>query len=209
MVKDHSERKQQRTGKGEEKEVKLDLTLGLGGIFRGLGTLLDLASELAQKAEQFQTEVKTKEPAGPVGGPRGLHGIKTETRAGSVGGPRGLHAVYGFSIRLGGEGRPIIESFGNIREKEGKGPVVDETREPITDLLDEGDHFLVVAELPGTEERDVRWQLKDDILIISSESGDRKYYKELLLPAAVEEKRIESSCKNGVLQLKLWKAKSA
>lgn len=174
-------------------KAKTDPSFGLGGIFRGLGNLVDLASELAEKAEKFQGE------AGEV---------RKEGRVGPVGGPKGLQAVYGFSIRVGGQGRPIIESFGNVREEKGKGPVVDEVREPVTDLLDEGEYFLMVAELPGTEEADIHWELKEDILIISAGSGDRKYYKELLLPSAVDGKKVVSSCKNGILEIRLWKVKS-
>lgn len=37
-------------------------------------------------------------------------------------------------------------------EKEGKGPVVDDMREPIVDTLDEGEFLLAAAELPGVDE---------------------------------------------------------
>jgi HSP20 family protein len=82
---------------------------------------------------------------------------------------------------------------------------VDEVRGPIVDLLDEGEYYLAVAELPGIEETQVQWKLKEDILIVSAESADRKYYKELLLPSRVDEKRVSRSYKNGILELKLWK----
>jgi HSP20 family protein len=174
----------------DKDKPKIDATLGLGGIFKGLGSLLEMASELAQKAEKLQTE------------------SGEEMRVGSIGSPKGLHAVYGVSMRVGLGGQPILEKFGNIREKAGKGPVVDEVREPIVDLLDEEGYFSVVAELPGMEETAVHWKLKDDILIISGESAERKYYKELLLPARVDESRISGAYKNGILELKLWKLSS-
>jgi HSP20 family protein len=175
--------------KREEQKNKptIDAALGLGGIFKGLGSLLEMVSGLAQKAEKFETE------AG--------EGVRT----GSIGSPGGLHAVYGVSVRVGLGGQPVIEQFGNVREKAGEGPVVDEVREPIVDLLDEGEYYLAVAELPGVEETQVQWKLKEDILIVSAESGDRKYYKELLLPSRVDEKRVSRSYKNGILELKLWK----
>jgi HSP20 family protein len=173
--------------KGEKDKPKVDATLGLGGLFKGLGSLLEIASELAQKAEKFQTETG-----------EGM-------RVGSFGTPKGLQAVYGVSVRVGLGGQPIVEKFGNVREKAGKGPVVDEVREPIVDLLDEEQYLLVVAELPGMEESAVQWKLKDDILIVSAESGERKYYKELLLPAHVDENRVSQSYNNGILELKLWK----
>lgn len=164
-----------------------DVAFGLGGIFKGLGDFLEMASNLSQKAEQLQGE------AG-----EGM-------RVGSFGSPKGLHAVYGVSVRVGAGGQPVVEHFGNMREKPGKGPVVDEVREPIADLLDEDDHFLVVAELPGMAESEVQWKIKDDILIISGESGDRKYHKELLLPSRIQEDKVSAAYKNGILELKLWK----
>jgi HSP20 family protein len=58
------------------------------------------------------------------------------------------------------------------------------------------------------EESAVHWKLNDDILVISGESAGRKYYKELLLPARVDESRISGAYKNGILELKLWKQSS-
>jgi HSP20 family protein len=55
------------------------------------------------------------------------------------------------------------------------------------------------------EDSAVQWKIQDDILTISGESGDRKYHKEVLLPSPVDEKKVSSSYKNGILELKLWK----
>jgi HSP20 family protein len=177
-----SQEKNEHNGK-----PKIDVSLGLGGIFKGLGNLLEAAAQLAQNAEKLQEEGK------PVGS------------TGTFGTPSGLQAVYGFSVRVGPQGQPVFEKFGNIREKPGKGPAVDEVREPIVDVLDEGDHLLVVAELPGTAEEAVRWEIRDDILILSAQSASRKYHKEMVLPARVDENRTTSSYQNGILELKLWK----
>lgn len=178
--------------KHEDKDnPKVDMAFGLGGIFKGLGDFLEMASNLAQKAEKLQTESG-----------EGM-------RVGTFGSPKGLQAVYGVSVRVGAGGQPVVEHFGNLREKPGKGPVVDEVREPIADLLDEDDHFLVVAELPGMEEAGVKWKIQDDILIISGESAGRKYHKELLLPSRIDESKVSGSYKNGILELKLWKASAS
>jgi len=46
--------------------------------------------------------------------------------------------VFGFSVKTGPDGFPIFEDFGNTRIKpfksEGKEPVVDTSREPLTDI---------------------------------------------------------------------------
>lgn len=168
-----------------EKRVKkgnIGLNLGLGGILKGIGSLIDLAAELAEKA-----------PDGVV-------------KEGQIGDDKGLKAVYGFSVKVGGEGRPTVQQFGNVRE-EARGPVVDEVREPMVDTFDEGDFILVVAEMPGVDESDTKYEIKGDILIISGETGDRKYYRELLLPAPVDEGKVSHSSRNGILEIKLWKTK--
>lgn len=178
--------KEVRVMKEPEHEGRVSVDVSLGGIFKGLGSLLDLVSGLTEKAEKLQGEVRKEGEIDPLGA-------------------KGLRAVYGFSVRLGGEGRPTIHSFGNVREEKGKGPVVDEVREPMTDLFVEGDHLLIVAELPGVDESETKYEIKDDVLIISAQSGDKKYYKELLLPTPVDAGRTSAFCKNGILEVKLWK----
>jgi HSP20 family protein len=171
-----------KTRRSEDKgQVSFDL--GLGGLFKGLGSLLEFATELA---EQAPTEVTREGQVGPIG-------------------DKGLKAVYGFSVKVGGGGRPTVESFGNVREKEGKGPVVDDVREPMVDTFDEGAFLLVVAELPGVDEKDITYDIQQDILVISGQTGERKYSKEVLLPSAVEAEKSSSAYKNGILEIKLWK----
>lgn len=167
--------------KGKSRE-KPDIDFGLGSIFKGFGSFLDILSEMAEKGDseiKREGEISSKE--------------------------KGFKAVYGFSVKIGGEGRPLVEHFGNIREDKEKGPVVDEVREPIVDVFDEGNHLVVVAELPGVDEKDIKYELKDDILIISAETGNKKYYKETLLPTPVNKEKISSSYRNGIFEMKLWK----
>lgn len=172
------------TMKKREEREHATLDVGLGGIFKGLGTLLELASKLDQEGA---TEARREGEIGPLGG-------------------KGFKAVYGISVKLGGEGRPTIEQFGNVREDEHKGPVVDEVREPIVDRFDEGDYLLLVAEMPGVDEADIEYQVEGDILILSAETGDKKYHKEVLLSTPVDTEKSSSSYKNGIFELKLWKA---
>jgi len=163
-----------------EKERNISFDLGLGGIFKGIGSLIDLASDLAEKSPSEMVQ------------------------EGQIGDDKGVNAVYGFSVKLGGGARPTVQQFGNVRE-EAQGPVVDEVREPMVDTFDEGDFILVVAEMPGVDESDTKYEIKGDILILSGETGDRKYYKELLLPSPIDEEKTSYSNRNGIVELKLWK----
>jgi len=115
-----------------------------------------------------------------------------------------MKGVYGFSIKTMTGGRPVVESFGNIK-KTPKGPTVEEEREPLTDVFDEKEEVRVYAEMPGVNEEDIKLDLKGDILDILAKSGDRKYHKEILLPVKVKSETLISSYKNGILEVKIRK----
>jgi len=116
-----------------------------------------------------------------------------------------MKGVYGFTIRTmvgpSGERRPIVQPFGNIKRTP-KGPVVEETREPIIDIFEEGDIVQIVAELPGVTEQEIHYEIHGDVITLST-SGKRKYYKEILLKSPVEEGSAQASYKNGMFELKL------
>lgn len=173
---------EKRTRKPEG-EIKIDL--GFGDLFKGLGNFLDVLSDLVDKAD----EIKEKTGEFTVG----------KTASGEP-----IRGVYGFTIRTMSGGSPKVESFGNIRETE-KGPVVDETREPIVDIFDEQDAILVVIELPGVAETEIELSVEDDILTLKT-TGKRRYAKEILLPAAVDAASMTHSYKNGILEVRANKA---
>jgi len=160
------------------------IDLGLGGMFKGIGDFIDLLSEMVEegKAEVSRTgEFRVK-------------GMGEKARG-----------VYGFTVRTGLGGIPRVERFGNIRSTE-RGPVVAEVREPLVDVFDEGDNVLVVIELPGVAEEEVSVEVKDDVLSLEAK-GERRYAKEVLLPYRVDAATMRKGCKNGVLEVRLSKAK--
>jgi HSP20 family protein len=72
----------------------------------------------------------------------------------------------------------------------------------MVDVLEEEDHVLVLAELPGIGKNDVHLELVDDVLTIAAEQGEKKYRKEVLLPCSVSKERMQVACNNGVLEIK-------
>jgi HSP20 family protein len=118
--------------------------------------------------------------------------------------------VYGYSVTMGPDGKPIIREFGNVRPKAGAFPgraafEVKEEREPLVDTIVEDDTIKVVAEVPGVEKDDIKLQCTENSLVISVDSEKRKYYKELDLPEAVDPDSAKASYKNGVLEVALKK----
>lgn len=116
--------------------------------------------------------------------------------------------IYGYRIYIGPDGKPHIEEFGNVKRFRGK-PVVTEEREPLVDVLETQDEVTVVAELPGVEKDKINIEVSEDKrkLIIKASDTNRKYYKEVDLPAEVEPDSAKANYKNGVLEVKLKKIK--
>lgn len=112
--------------------------------------------------------------------------------------------VYGFSMSLGPDGKPVIREFGNVQSSR-FGPQLREEREPLVDIIEEDEYVVVVAEIPGVEKDDINLNTTEDHLTISVDTPNRKYSKELALPARVDHKSARASYKHGVLEVRLRK----
>jgi HSP20 family protein len=113
--------------------------------------------------------------------------------------------VYGYSLTVGPDGKPIIRQFGNINPSR-RGPQIKEQREPLIDVMAINGEVKVVVELPGVDKKEVKLRVIDDVLTISVDTPNRKYYKDVKLPYEVKTKDTKTSFKNGVLELTLRKA---
>ncbi len=114
--------------------------------------------------------------------------------------------VYGYSMTIGPDGKPVINEFGNVQPSI-RGPTIKEEREPLVDVVSIDSEIKVVAELPGVDKQDIKLHVLDDMLTISVEQTERKYYKEVKLPTNVEPEGAKTSYKNGVLEVTLKKTK--
>jgi HSP20 family protein len=179
-----------------ERRPEIDLGLGgkglLGGFFKGLSSLIDLADKVTQEGGKV-------EKSGEF----------------TVKGAKDVTGVYGFSVRTmagpGGIARPVVRPFGDIsklrveKEARPKGPIVEETREPFVDLFDEGGFIRLVAEMPGVAEANLVCEIQGDDVLQLSTTGKKKYSKELLLPAKVDPGSLVKNYTNGVLEIQLRK----
>jgi len=169
--------------KHSEKTSEGSIDLGLGGILKGFGDLVERLGELAETGEQLS---RTGE----------IHGTDKQVKG-----------IYGFTVKVGlGGDQPRVEPFGNIRkDRESGRTVVQEVREPAVDVFEEDDHVLVVAEMPGIGAEDVQVTVEDDLLTISAARGDKKYRKEVLLPASATLEKTQITCNSGVVEIKCMK----
>jgi HSP20 family protein len=115
--------------------------------------------------------------------------------------------VYGYSMKIGPDGKPEIQEFGNIK-KSLKGPQVKEEREPLVDIMETNSDVHVVVELPGVEKSDIKLHGTDDSLTISVDTANYKYYKDVELPVKVRVREAKSTYKNGVLEVVLPRAEA-
>lgn len=124
--------------------------------------------------------------------------------------------VYGYSMKIGPDGKPEIREFGNIKPglrpsgfsfKPRRNIDVKSEREPLIDVMSDKERVKVVIELPGVEKKDIKLDATPNSIIIDVDVENRKYYKELELPTEVDPKSAKSSYKNGVLEVNLSRLK--
>ncbi len=92
---------------------------------------------------------------------------------------------------------------------------------PRTDIIESGDQYLVIADVPGADESSVNITLEKNVLsieartqtnppegytLVLSEYGLGDYARSFVLSDQIDRDKIEANVKNGVLRLILPKA---
>jgi HSP20 family protein len=161
------------------------------------GDIDSLFSEIEKMMEEEFKTFTSKVPKDYVR-ERKLPGGKTVRELGPF--------VYGYSVRVGPNGKPEVHEFGNVKPSR-SGPRVKEEREPLVDVIETDGEVHIVAELPGVDKNDIKLHGTESTLTISVGTPQRKYYKEVTLPAKVNVKEAKTQYKNGVLEVTLPKTK--
>ncbi|MFX1319874.1 MAG: archaeal heat shock protein Hsp20 [Promethearchaeota archaeon] len=112
--------------------------------------------------------------------------------------------VWGFSAGIGPDGKIRLNPFGNLNP-EGGPPVVRDEREPLIDVMDQDDQLIIIAELPGVKRNEINIKVNDYSLTLQVDSKDRKYAKDIDLPAPVDIDSVKTSYRNGILEIHLKK----
>lgn len=108
----------------------------------------------------------------------------------------GKPLVYGFSMRVGPDGKPHVSPFGNVQQ----GKVKNE-REPLVDVVDGKSDVRVIVELPGVEKKDIHMDAEKGVLRIHVDDEARAFSKNITLPEGTLEKSAKASYKNGILEV--------
>lgn len=116
--------------------------------------------------------------------------------------------VYGYSMTIGPDGRPVIREFGNV--KRGNEPLkgITDKREPLVDVVEGEKQVRIIAEIPGVRKEDIDIRVDGRVMTISVDTADRKYEKRLQLPETAIIDGAKSSYNNGILEITFEKKQS-
>lgn len=81
--------------------------------------------------------------------------------------------VWGWSMTMGSDGKPVIREFGNLKRSLKLRPWeppfdLKEEKEPLVDVLEENKEIRVLAELPGVEKEDIKLHVTEGFLLLLS-----------------------------------------
>lgn len=124
--------------------------------------------------------------------------------------------VYGYSMTMGPEGKPVIREFGNVKRGHLYGlnadvrpprPEIREEREPMIDVLTTEGNVKATVEMPGVEKDKIKINAYDSKVEVRSLEPTRKYHKLIDLPTEADVKTARSKYNNGILEITFDKKK--
>jgi HSP20 family protein len=116
--------------------------------------------------------------------------------------------VYGYSVKIGPDGKPVVRKFGNIDAFPSLlrgGMAVKGEREPLVDVIKGDEEIRVVAEVPGVAKEELKVTADENTVTIESLTGEQRYRKRIDLPETVDPKTAKSNYKNGILEVSFKK----
>jgi len=121
--------------------------------------------------------------------------------------------VYGYSMSVGPDGKPVMQEFGNLKPSRRPGvfgfeqPALEpkDAREPLVDVINEPSQVRVVVELPGVDKSAIKTHITDDTLTVRVDSTSPRFYKEIKIPSEVDPDTCKATYNNGVLEIILGK----
>lgn len=160
----------------EKDKIEIDFNKGkisFEGIFRGLGSLLDMV-------DKFDVVEKK----------------------GTIESPEGIRGIYGFAVKTLA-GKPIVETFGNKKRTDLESDQQEEIREPITDVFNEKNKLVIVLEMPGVTEEDILTTIEDNYVVIQAKSQSRKYFKKIKTEFDIDQNPLVRSYLNGIFKIEI------
>ncbi len=125
-----------------------------------------------------------------------------------------------FSRFFGNE--PFSKPEG-LLEGPGKSLAESNFRQPLADFIDKGNEVVAKIEMPGVDKKDIEINVTEDGIEIKAENKDEYreedkkkgrfsierscsgFYRYFTLPKGADTEKIEATCKNGILELRIPK----
>ena len=167
---------------------------GFPDIFRGFD---DMRKEMERQFEEQFKDIESKAPKDLV--------KEYETSTGGKVREYGPF-VYGYSMTIGPDGRPKVREFGNVKSPfSSKGfftrPLVSSEREPLADVTTTDKEVKVVVEMPGVSKENIKVNVYDNSLEVTTTGTDRKYHEVIEIPPETDIETVTSTYKNGILEI--------
>ena len=123
--------------------------------------------------------------------------------------------VYGYSVTVGPDGKPVVREFGNVRPATpgafgaGSGPSarvgtpqLAAEREPLADIVTADKEIKVVVEMPGISKQDININAYDNsVEVYTADTAARKYRTVIELPPEADIDTARSMYNNGILEI--------
>lgn len=115
--------------------------------------------------------------------------------------------VYGYSMTIGPDGKPVVREFGNVKPPHTLGagtvtkPIISGEREPLVDVITSDNEVKVTVELPGVTKENIKISAYDNSVEVKSEDPQRKYHRVIEIPPEADIETVKSSYKNGILEI--------
>ncbi len=164
----------------------------------GLAALSEIGRRLGDLGDKVRDTLKD----GGSGEMRSA-GARTESFSGGV-------AQSSFRIRTlsgGAAGGPSRRGGGMAARAErakATAPDLDGAREPLVDCFDEGDAFVVTAELPGVQADEITLMIDEGAFAIET-TGARRYRARQPLPTDAQAGSLSQEFRNGILVVRIAK----
>ena len=109
--------------------------------------------------------------------------------------------IYGYSMTVGPDGRPIVREFGNVKRMGVGNQGISTERELLADVTVSDKDVKVIVELPGTNKENIKINSFDSSVEIISDHPRRKYRRVVDLPKEAEIETVKTTYNNGVLTI--------
>ncbi|NHJ48516.1 MAG: Hsp20/alpha crystallin family protein [Asgard group archaeon] len=109
--------------------------------------------------------------------------------------------VWGYSMTMGPDGKPIVKQFGNMDPQENSPQLDDGSREPLVDVFVEDNDVKIIVEMPGVNKEDIHIKATDNKITIQASTADRNYHTEKELDVTIKPQISKLTYNNGILEL--------